>query len=46
MATKTVEQAPGKIAAAEVRTALSGNLCRCTGYTRIVRAVLDAASAR
>ena len=31
---------------AEVRTALSGNLCRCTGYTRIVRAVLDAASAR
>jgi carbon-monoxide dehydrogenase small subunit len=28
---------------AEVRAALSGNLCRCTGYTRIVRAVLDAA---
>ncbi len=31
---------------AEVRAALSGNLCRCTGYTRIVQAVLDAAGAR
>lgn len=29
---------------ADVRAALSGNLCRCTGYTRIVRAVLDAAA--
>jgi carbon-monoxide dehydrogenase small subunit len=29
----------------EVRTALSGVLCRCTGYTSIVKAVLDAASA-
>jgi aerobic-type carbon monoxide dehydrogenase small subunit (CoxS/CutS family) len=27
----------------EVRTALSGNLCRCTGYDGIVRAVLSAA---
>lgn len=27
----------------EVRMALSGVLCRCTGYTSIVRAVLDAA---
>lgn len=27
----------------EVREWLSGNLCRCTGYDRIVRAVLDAA---
>ena len=31
---------------AEVRAGLSGNLCRCTGYTRIVRAVLGAAGAR
>ena len=28
---------------AEVRVALSGVLCRCTGYTSIVQAVLDAA---
>ncbi|GLP69446.1 carbon-monoxide dehydrogenase small subunit [Streptomyces sp. TUS-ST3] len=27
----------------EVRHALEGNLCRCTGYQNIVRAVLDAA---
>lgn len=30
----------------EVREALSGNLCRCTGYTKIVQAVLAAAEAR
>jgi aerobic carbon-monoxide dehydrogenase small subunit len=29
----------------EVRTALEGNLCRCTGYHNIVRAVLAAAPA-
>jgi carbon-monoxide dehydrogenase small subunit len=29
---------------AEVRSALEGNLCRCTGYHNIVRAVLTAAS--
>jgi carbon-monoxide dehydrogenase small subunit len=28
----------------EVRVALSGNLCRCTGYDGIVKAVLQAAS--
>jgi carbon-monoxide dehydrogenase small subunit len=28
----------------EVRHALSGNLCRCTGYQHIVDAVLDAAA--
>jgi aerobic-type carbon monoxide dehydrogenase small subunit (CoxS/CutS family) len=25
----------------EVRETLSGNLCRCTGYAAIVRAVMD-----
>jgi len=29
----------------EVRAWLAGNLCRCTGYDRIVKAVLDAADA-
>ena len=29
----------------EVRHWLAGNLCRCTGYDKIVRAVLDAAQA-
>jgi carbon-monoxide dehydrogenase small subunit len=28
----------------EVRIALSGNLCRCTGYDGIVRAVLAVAN--
>src|SRR5437016_6498628 len=30
----------------QVRRWLAGNLCRCTGYDKIVRAVLDAATAR
>ena len=29
---------------ADVRYHLAGNLCRCTGYDKIVRAVLDAAA--
>jgi len=33
--------APGE---GEVREALAGNLCRCTGYVKIVEAVLDAAA--
>lgn len=28
----------------QIRDALKGNLCRCTGYQNIVKAVLDAAS--
>ena len=30
----------------EIRTALSGNLCRCTGYTKIIAAVQKAARNR
>jgi aerobic-type carbon monoxide dehydrogenase small subunit (CoxS/CutS family) len=30
----------------EVRTALSGNLCRCTGYQGMVRAALDVLNAK
>ncbi len=29
----------------EIRLALSGNLCRCTGYDKIVRAVMAASQA-
>jgi carbon-monoxide dehydrogenase small subunit len=29
--------------AAEIRDALAGNLCRCTGYTKMVAAVEEAA---
>ena len=35
----------GKVDDASVRAALSGNLCRCTGYQHIVDSVLAAASA-
>ena len=31
---------------ADVRYALAGNLCRCTGYDKIVKAVLEAADVR
>jgi carbon-monoxide dehydrogenase small subunit len=30
---------------AEIREGLAGNLCRCTGYQNIIRAVREAASA-
>jgi carbon-monoxide dehydrogenase small subunit len=31
---------------ADIKNALSGNLCRCTGYTKIIAAVEDAAKKR
>lgn len=37
-----LDQNPGP-SEGEVREWLAGNLCRCTGYDRIVKAVLDAA---
>ena len=30
----------------DVRIAISGNICRCTGYEGIVQAALDTASAK
>ncbi|MGD8982706.1 MAG: (2Fe-2S)-binding protein [Desulfobacteraceae bacterium] len=30
----------------DVRKAISGNICRCTGYTKIVEAILDVAGSR
>ena len=41
-ATALIRRTPDP-SAADVRTALSGNLCRCTGYQKIVEATLDAA---
>ena len=32
--------------AAEVRTALEGNICRCGGYTKITEAILEASKKR
>ena len=34
---------PGPISEADVRKGLEGNLCRCTGYQNIVKAVQAAA---
>jgi carbon-monoxide dehydrogenase small subunit len=31
---------------AEIRHAISGNLCRCTGYVNIVKSVRHAAAAK
>jgi carbon-monoxide dehydrogenase small subunit len=43
-ATEFLSRSSGECTRADVEVALSGNLCRCTGYLPIVNAVLDAAS--
>ncbi len=40
-----LDERPGA-SEAEIREMLSGHLCRCTGYTGIVRAALETAAAR
>src|SRR5437588_2926250 len=44
VAAKALLERKPKPTEADVRHWLAGNLCRCTGYDKIVRAVLDAAS--
>ena len=43
MAASTLLEREQKPSEAQIREALSGNLCRCTGYTQIVESVQDAA---
>ena len=40
-AVNLVERSPSKLDEAAVRDGLEGNLCRCTGYQNIVKAVLQ-----
>lgn len=44
VAAKALLDAQPSPSESEVRYWLAGNLCRCTGYDKIVRAVLDAAA--
>jgi carbon-monoxide dehydrogenase small subunit len=44
VAAKALLDANASPSETEVRYWLAGNLCRCTGYDKIVRAVLDAAA--
>jgi aerobic-type carbon monoxide dehydrogenase small subunit (CoxS/CutS family) len=46
MSAKALLDANPNPSEAEIRRYLSGNLCRCTGYSGIVRAVLRGAAAR
>ena len=38
-----IEQAEGELSEEQIRAALEGNICRCTGYQNIVTAVKQAA---
>ena len=41
LAAHALLRSTGRPSAAEVREGLAGNLCRCTGYTKIIEAVLS-----
>jgi carbon-monoxide dehydrogenase small subunit len=43
VASKALLEAEPNPSEARIRLWLAGNLCRCTGYDKIVRAVMDAA---
>jgi len=42
MTTVALAEAKQPLDEAQAREALTGNICRCTGYAHIVEAVLDA----
>jgi carbon-monoxide dehydrogenase small subunit len=39
-----IRHADGELSDADIRRGLEGNLCRCTGYENIVRAIRAAAA--
>ncbi len=42
-----LEEIPQRpVSEADIRNALTGNLCRCTGYAKIVEAILEVANGR
>ncbi len=45
LSAKALLEANPKPTEREIRTAISGNLCRCTGYQKIVQAIQEAAKA-
>jgi carbon-monoxide dehydrogenase small subunit len=45
MAAVKIAEGSGSLTEDEVRHGLEGNLCRCTGYQNIVKAVMAAAQA-